>query len=141
MRVWLDRARVLGDLRSPGARAARRQRGAPSGPGRTLADSSSTVSSASGWSHMKLPNSSSEMSATVSLPRLRLRARTRAPALPRSRRAEQYRRREAVPGSTQAGADVGNDGGTDGGTDVSTDGSIDGSIDGGALSDAIYIIL
>ncbi len=96
--------------------------------------------SASGWSHRKSPNSSSAMSATVSLPRLRLRARTRAPALPRSRRAKQYRRREAVPGSTQAGADMGDDCETEGGTDVSIDGSIDGSIGGGALSDAIYII-
>jgi hypothetical protein len=61
-----------------------------------------TVSSASGWSHMKSLNSSSATSASVSRPRLRCRARTRAPALPRKRRAEQYRRREAVPGSIQA---------------------------------------
>jgi hypothetical protein len=61
------------------------------------------VRSASGWSHRKSLNSSNAMPVTVSFPCLKCLESTLIPALPLSRRVQQYRQRERVPGSIQAG--------------------------------------
>ena len=60
------------------------------------------VRSASGRSHSKSLNSSSATPMTVSLPCLKCLESTLIPGFPRRRRREQYRQREAVPGSIQA---------------------------------------
>ena len=65
-----------------------------------LLDTRSSIRS--GWSHRKSLNSSATTSARVCFPCLKRRESNREPARPRASSVAQNRKREAVPGSTQA---------------------------------------